>query len=63
MTLKPADIPVLPVGVGSNLLVRDGGIDAVVIRLSGALARVEAEGDRLTVGAGVTDRGPCHSST
>lgn len=57
MTLKPADIPVLPVGVGSNLLVRDGGVDAVVIRLTGSLARVEADGDRLTVGAGVTDRG------
>ncbi|MEM8949824.1 MAG: UDP-N-acetylmuramate dehydrogenase [Pseudomonadota bacterium] len=57
MALKPADIPVLPVGVGSNLLVRDGGIDAVVIRLSGALASVEANDDRLTVGAGVTDRG------
>ncbi|MGI9420663.1 MAG: UDP-N-acetylmuramate dehydrogenase [Geminicoccaceae bacterium] len=57
MALKPADIPVLPIGVGSNLLVRDGGIDAVVLRLTGPLAGVEADGDRLTVGAGVTDRG------
>ena len=57
MALKPADIPVLPIGVGSNLLVRDGGVDAVVIRLTGSLARVEVDGDRLTVGAGVTDRG------
>lgn len=57
MATKPADIPVLPIGVGSNLLVRDGGIDAVVLRLTGPLAKVEAEGDRLTVGAGVTDRG------
>ena len=31
----PLDIPVLVVGVGSNLLVRDGGIEGVVIRLSG----------------------------
>lgn len=30
----PADIPVTPVGIGSNLLVRDGGIEGVVIRLS-----------------------------
>jgi len=29
----PADVPVQPIGVGSNLLVRDGGIDGVVIRL------------------------------
>ena len=32
----PADIPVLPVGAGSNLLVRDGGIAGVVIRLANA---------------------------
>lgn len=57
MALKPADIPVLPVGVASNLLVRDGGVDAVVLRLTGPLAKVEVDGDRLTVGAGVTDRG------
>ena len=57
MATKPADVPVLPVGVGSNLLVRDGGVDAVVVRLTGPLAQVEADGDRLTVGAGVTDRG------
>ena len=50
MALKPADIPVLPIGVASNLLVRDGGIDAVVLRLTGPLAKVEADGDRLTVG-------------
>jgi len=29
----PADVPVMPIGVGSNLLVRDGGIGGVVIRL------------------------------
>ncbi|MGI9486991.1 MAG: UDP-N-acetylmuramate dehydrogenase [Geminicoccaceae bacterium] len=57
MALKPVDIPVLPIGVGSNLLVRDGGVDAVVIRLTGSLARVDVDGHRLTVGAGVTDRG------
>ncbi|MEZ5930691.1 MAG: UDP-N-acetylmuramate dehydrogenase [Alphaproteobacteria bacterium] len=57
MAAKPEDVPVLPIGVGSNLLVRDGGIDAVVLRLTGPLAKVEVEDDRLTVGAGVTDRG------
>ena len=39
------DVPVLPMGVASNLLVRDGGIDGVVIRFGGPLARVEVEGD------------------
>jgi UDP-N-acetylmuramate dehydrogenase len=57
MAIKPKDVPVLPIGVGSNLLVRDGGVDAVVLRLTGSLAKVDVDGDRLTVGAGVTDRG------
>ena len=57
LALKPAEVPVLPVGVASNLLVRDGGIDGVVIRLTGSLAKVEAGGSRLTIGAGATDRG------
>ena len=34
MTAVPDDIPVLPVGIGSNLLVRDGGISGFVVRLS-----------------------------
>lgn len=57
MAIKPEGVPVLPIGVGSNLLVRDGGVEAVVLRLTGSLAKVEVDGDRLTVGAGVTDRG------
>ncbi len=57
LLVKPADVPVLPVGVASNLLVRDGGIDGIVLRLTGSLAKVEVEGDLLTVGAGATDRG------
>ena len=39
------EIPVLTIGVGSNLLVRDGGIDGVVIRLGKAFANVEPRGD------------------
>jgi len=57
MANKPEHVSVLPIGVGSNLLVRDGGIDAVVLRLTGPLANVDADGDLLTIGAGVTDRG------
>jgi UDP-N-acetylmuramate dehydrogenase len=53
---KPRDVPVTPIGVASNLLVRDGGLDGVVVRLAGPLAEVEVEGDRLSVGAGATDR-------
>jgi UDP-N-acetylmuramate dehydrogenase len=37
--------PVLPVGVGSNLIVRDGGVPGVVIRLSKSFAKVSVEPD------------------
>lgn len=54
-----ADAPVLPLGVGSNLIVRDGGLRGVAIRLAGkAFAGVEAlPGHRLRVGAGALDAG------
>ncbi|MFN3229720.1 MAG: UDP-N-acetylmuramate dehydrogenase [Asticcacaulis sp.] len=39
--LDPA-VPVLPIGVGSNLLVRDGGVEGVVIRLGRAFGQIEA---------------------
>ncbi|PZU11025.1 UDP-N-acetylmuramate dehydrogenase [Sphingomonas sp.] len=48
--LDPA-VPVLPVGVGSNLIVRDGGVPGVVVRLPKAFARVVAEpGNRVRAG-------------
>jgi UDP-N-acetylmuramate dehydrogenase len=51
----PADVPVTVIGVGSNLLVRDGGVRGVVIRLGRDLARVEIEGDVVAAGAGAPD--------
>jgi UDP-N-acetylmuramate dehydrogenase len=53
---KPQGIAVTPLGVASNILVRDGGLDGVVVKLAGSLAEVEVKGDRLVVGAGATDR-------
>ncbi|GBD44640.1 UDP-N-acetylenolpyruvoylglucosamine reductase [bacterium HR40] len=53
--LDPA-IPVLPVGVASNLLVRDGGIDGLVVRLAGALAAIAVEGTTVVAGAGALDQ-------
>ncbi|WP_066796505.1 UDP-N-acetylmuramate dehydrogenase [Sphingomonas soli] len=45
------EIPVLPVGVGSNLIVRDGGVPGVVIRLPKAMAKVSVEpGNRVRAG-------------
>ena len=53
--LDPA-VPVLPIGVGSNLLVRDGGIEGVVIRLGRGFSKVEARSaTSVFAGAAVPD--------
>ncbi len=48
--LDPA-MPVFPVGVGSNLIVRDGGLPGVTVRLPKAFARIAVEGDTVRAGA------------
>ena len=49
-------VPVMTVGVGSNLLVRDGGIDGVIIRLGKAFAVVEQQSpSRISAGAAALD--------
>ena len=53
----PDDIPVCVLGVASNLIIRDGGIRGVVIRLLKDFAKVEAlEGHLIHAGAGATDK-------
>lgn len=49
------DIAVFPIGVGSNLIVRDGGLDAVVIRLGRGFNGIEFDGNRITVGPAMLD--------
>ena len=52
----PAEAPVTVLGVGSNVIVRDGGVPGVVIRLGGrAFAQVQVEGNRITAGAAALD--------
>jgi UDP-N-acetylmuramate dehydrogenase len=51
----PADVPVTVIGVGSNLLVRDGGIEGVVIRLGRGFAFIEPDGLQVRVGAAALD--------
>ncbi|MDQ0315316.1 UDP-N-acetylmuramate dehydrogenase [Amorphus orientalis] len=53
----PQDFPVMPIGLGSNLLVRDGGVPGVVVRLSarGFGKTVAEEGHRLRTGTAVPD--------
>ncbi|WP_395541950.1 UDP-N-acetylmuramate dehydrogenase [Neotabrizicola sp. sgz301269] len=52
--LDPA-IAVFPMGVGSNLIVRDGGLRAVVIRLGRGFNAIEFQGDRVIAGAAALD--------
>jgi UDP-N-acetylmuramate dehydrogenase len=51
----PRDIPVFAMGVGSNLIVRDGGVRGVVIRLGRGFNGIEVDGDRVTAGAAALD--------
>lgn len=48
----PGGVPLMAVGVGSNLIIRDGGVPGVTVRLSKAFAGVRVEGRRVTAGAG-----------
>jgi len=51
-----SNVPVTPLGVGSNTLVRDGGVEGVVIRLGRGFSKVEPRGGtRIFAGAGVPD--------
>ena len=52
--LDPA-MPVFPMGVGSNLIVRDGGIRAVVIRLGRGFNGISVDGETVTAGAAALD--------
>jgi UDP-N-acetylmuramate dehydrogenase len=51
----PPDIPVTVIGVGSNLLVRDGGIPGVTIRLGRGFVDIRPEGEVVETGAGALD--------
>lgn len=55
LAAKNADTRVSVIGVGSNLLVRDGGIPGVVVRLPGVFGKVTAEGTRIRAGAAALD--------
>jgi len=55
LAARPAELRVSTIGVGSNLLVRDGGIPGVVIRLPGAFGKIVVDGTRVRVGAAALD--------
>jgi UDP-N-acetylmuramate dehydrogenase len=52
----PQNVPVTVLGVGSNVIVRDGGVEGVVVRLAGRpFGVISVEGDLITAGAGALD--------
>ena len=51
----PLEIPIFPMGVGSNLIVRDGGIRAVVVRLGRGFNAITIDGDTVTAGSAALD--------
>ncbi len=51
----PPEVPVFPMGVGSNLIVRDGGLRAVVIRLGRGFNGIEIVDDLVRAGAAALD--------
>jgi UDP-N-acetylmuramate dehydrogenase len=51
----PRDIPVTAIGLGSNLIVRDGGVAGVVVRLGRGFGEIAVEGTRIRAGAAVPD--------
>src|SRR4051794_2263166 len=57
LTCLAAEIPVYVIGVGSNLIVRDGGVPGVVIRLSPrGFGEARAEGDTVSAGTAALDK-------
>lgn len=52
---KPDDVPVTMLGVGSNMLVRDGGIPGVVVRLGRPFSTIRIEGTQISAGAMALD--------
>lgn len=51
----PAEFPVTVIGAGSNLIVRDGGVPGIVIRLGRGFNEVKVEENRVTVGTAMLD--------
>jgi UDP-N-acetylenolpyruvoylglucosamine reductase len=52
---RDENVPVEVIGLGSNLLVHDDGVDALVLKLVGELAAVQVEGDVLVAGGGASN--------
>jgi UDP-N-acetylenolpyruvoylglucosamine reductase len=49
------ELAIVPIGLGSNLLAADAGVDALVVRLTGELAAAVVDGERLRAGGGTAN--------
>ncbi|MGD2132684.1 MAG: UDP-N-acetylmuramate dehydrogenase [Maricaulaceae bacterium] len=56
LAATPTDIPVTVLGAASNVIVRDGGVPGVVVRLTKPFGQVTCEGTQVTAGAAVLDK-------
>ena len=52
---RERELPIVTIGLGSNLLVADEGVEALVLRLDGELASAEARGELLVAGGGAAN--------
>ena len=59
---RERELPVAVVGLGSNLLAADRGVDALVLRLAGELAAVEVDGELVRAGGGATNAVTLHTA-
>ena len=57
---QASSLTIFVVGLGSNVLAADPGVDGLVLRLSGELATVEIDGTRLTAGGGAANAVSLH---
>src|SRR6201996_5295267 len=55
LAARPRDLAVNVIGVGSNLLVRDGGVPGAVVRLPASFGKIIADGTRIRAGASALD--------
>ncbi len=56
LRLLPTDVNRTVIGMGSNLLIRDGGIDGLIIKLGKKFSSIDIDGDLIRVGASVPDK-------
>ena len=55
LAAKPAKVPVITIGAASNIIIRDGGIEGVVVRIGRGFADIRVDRDQIIAGAGAND--------